>query len=177
MASTQWQLDAAHSDIAFRVRHLLVATATGKFKTFAATVSTEDEDFTTANIQFEVETGSIETGVADRDAHLRSDDFFNAEAFPKMTFKSNGGLKQVDGEQYTLDGELTIRDITQPVTFEVEFGGIAKDPWGNIKAGFEINGKIKRKSFGLQWDVLTEAGGAVVADEVKIQANLEFAKA
>lgn len=175
MASTTWQLDAAHTDVSFRVRHLLVATATGKFTKVSSSVQTEDDDFGTAQIEFTVETASIETGVADRDGHLRSDDFFNSEKYPTMTFKSTG-IKHVDGDEYQLDGDLTIRDVTKPVTLSVEFGGIAKDPWGNIKAGFEVTGKIKRKEFGLQWDVLTEAGGAVVGDEVKIHANVEYAK-
>lgn len=176
MALTTWQLDAAHSDVSFRVRHLLVATATGKFTKFASSVQTEGDDFSTAQIEFSVETGSIETGVADRDNHLRSDDFFNSEKYPTMSFKSTD-IKHIDGDEYQLDGDLTIRDVTKPVSLTVEFGGIAKDPWGNTKAGFEISGKIKRKEYGLMWDVLTEAGGAVVADEVKIHAAVEYAKA
>jgi polyisoprenoid-binding protein YceI len=176
MATTTWQLDSAHSDVAFRVRHLLVSTATGKFKTAASTVTTEGDDFSTAKIEFTVETGSIDTGMADRDNHLRGDDFFNSEKYPTMRFVSTG-LKHVDGDNYEIHGDLTIRDVTKSVVLEAEFGGIAKDPWGNTKAGFEINGKIKRKEFGLHWDVLTEAGGAVVGDEVKIHANLEYAKA
>jgi polyisoprenoid-binding protein YceI len=176
MATTTWNLDNAHSDVAFRVRHLLVSTATGKFKNFTSNVTTEGDDFSTANIEFTVETGSIDTGMADRDNHLRGDDFFNSEKYPTMHFKSTG-VKHVEGDQYAVSGNLTIRDVTQPITLDVEFGGIAKDPWGNTKAGFEVNAKIKRKEFGLTWDVLTEAGGAVVGDEVKIHANIEFAKA
>jgi len=175
MATTIWQIDPMHSDVSFRVRHLIVATATGKFKNFSAVVTTEGDDFSTAKIEFSVETGSIETGVADRDNHLRSDDFFNSEKYPAMTFKSTG-IKSSGDNEYQLDGNLTIRDVTLPVTLQVEFGGIAKDPYGQIKSGFEVSGKIKRKEYGLSWNALTEAGGAVVADEVKIQANVEFVK-
>ncbi|MBU6342945.1 MAG: YceI family protein [Bacteroidetes bacterium] len=175
MATSTWQLDVAHSDVSFRVRHLLVATATGKFTNCTSSVHTEEDDFSTAQIEFSVETASIHTGVADRDAHLQSDEFFASATYPTMTFKANG-LKHVEGDNYTVTGELTIRDVSKEVTLDVEFGGIAKDPWGNIKAGFEVNGKINRKDFGLSWDALTEAGGAVVANEVKIHANLEYAK-
>jgi len=175
MATSTWQLDAAHTDIAFRVRHLLVATATGKFTAFTSQATTEEDDFSTVQVEFNVETASIETGVNDRNNHLKSDDFFASAAYPNMVFKSTG-MKHIEDDKYQLTGDLTIRDITKPVTLDVEFGGIAKDPWGNIKAGFEVTGKIKRKEFGLSWDSLTEAGGAVVGDEVKIHANLEYAK-
>ncbi len=175
MATTNWQLDAAHSEVTFRVRHLVIATVSGKFDKFSSTVTTEGDDFTTAKIEFNVETGSVNTGVDARDNHLRGDDFFNSEKFPQMTFKATG-LKKVSGDQYQLEGELTIRDITKTVSFPVEYGGTAKDPYGNIKAAFEVNGSIKRKEFGLLWDALTETGGAVVSDEVKIHANVQFAK-
>lgn len=175
MATTNWQLDPAHSEVTFRVRHLVIATVSGKFDKFSSTVSTEGDDFTTANIEFQVETGSINTGVEARDNHLCSDDFFNSEKFPLMSFKSTG-LKNNGGE-YQLEGNLTIRDVTQPIVLNVEFGGTAVDPYGNHKAGFEVTGKVKRKEFGLLWDALTEAGGAVVSDEIKIQANVQYAKA
>jgi polyisoprenoid-binding protein YceI len=175
MATSTWQLDAAHTDIAFRVRHLLVATATGKFTAFSSQATTEEDDFSTVQVEFNVETASIETGVNDRNNHLKSDEFFASATYPNMVFKSTG-MKHIEDDKYQLTGDLTIRDITKPVTLDVEFGGIAKDPWGNIKAGFEVTGKIKRKEFGLSWDALTEAGGAVVGDEVKIHANLEYAK-
>lgn len=177
MASTTWQLDAAHSEVTFRVRHLVIATVSGKFDKFASTVRTDNgDDFTTAEIEFSVDTGSINTGLDARDNHLRSDDFFNSEKFPAMTFKSTGVKKGSNGD-YQLDGNLTIRDVTKPISLDVEFGGTAVDPYGNHKAGFEVRGKIQRKEFGLLWDALTEAGGAVVSDEVKIQANVQFAKA
>ncbi len=176
MAQTTWNLDASHSDINFRVRHLVISTVSGKFKNFSSVTTTDGDDFSTANISFEVETGSIETGVEQRDQHLQSDDFFNSAAFPKLVFQSTGVRKTAD-DQYAIDGHLTIRDITKPVTFVAEFGGIAKDPYGQIKAGFDVTGKISRSEFGLTWNALTEAGGAVVSDEVKFQANVQYVKA
>ena len=176
MATTNWQLDAAHSEVTFRVRHLVIATVSGKFDKFSSVVTTDGEDFTKANIEFTVETGSINTGVDARDNHLRSDDFFNSEKFPLMTFKSTS-LKKISGGEYQLDGNLTIRDVTKPISLNVEFGGTATDPYGNHKAAFEVAGKLNRKEFGLRWDAITEAGGAVVSDEVKIHVNVQYAKA
>jgi polyisoprenoid-binding protein YceI len=175
MATTNWQLDAAHSEVNFRVRHLVIATVSGKFDKFSSNVTTDDDDFTSAKIEFNVETGSVNTGVDARDNHLRSDDFFNSEKFPQMSFKSTG-LKKISDGEYQLDGNLTIRDVTKPISLQVEFGGTATDPYGNHKAGFEVTGKLNRKEFGLRWDAVTEAGGAVVSDEVKIHANVQYAK-
>lgn len=174
--NTVWQLDPAHSEVQFRVRHLMVSTVSGKFNQFSSTLTKNGAtDFSDAQIEFSIDTHSIDTGVEFRDNHLRSEDFFAAEKFPTLRFKGNG-MKAINDHQYQLDGLLTIRDVTKPVSFQVEFGGIAKDPYGNIKAGFEVSGKIKRKEFGLLWDGLTEAGGAVVGDEVKIQANVQYTK-
>ena len=175
MATTNWQLDPAHSEVTFRVRHLVIATVSGQFDKFSSQVSTEGDNFTTAGIEFNVETASVNTGVEARDNHLRSDDFFNSEKFPLLTFKSTG-MKHLSGEQYQLDGALTVRDVVKPITLQVEYGGIAKDPYGNIKAAFEVTGVIKRKEYGLLWDAFTETGGAVVSDDVKIHANVQFVK-
>jgi polyisoprenoid-binding protein YceI len=175
MANTTWQLDPAHSEVSFKVRHLVISNVTGKFSSFDSSFSTGADDFNDANINFTIDANTINTGVDARDNHLRSDDFFNTEAFPKITFKGNG-LKKTDDGKYELTGELTIRDVTQPITLDVEFGGVTKDPYGNIKAGFEVEGKIKRKSFGLTWDAVTEAGGAVVSDEIKFTAQVQYIK-
>lgn len=175
MAHTTWQLDPAHSEVTFRVRHLMVSNVSGKFKTFSSQAVTEGDDFTTAGVEFTIDAASVDTGVDMRDNHLRGDDFFNAEKFPTLHFKSTAIRATGDGE-YELTGDLTIRDITKPVSLLVEQGGIVKDPYGNIKAGFEVTGKINRKEFGLLWSALTEAGGAVAGDEVKFQANLQYAK-
>lgn len=170
-----YKIDADHSDIMFKVKHLMISTATGYFKKFDATVETEGDDFTNAKVYFEADVDSVDTKNAQRDAHLKSDDFFNAEQFPKLTFKSTSIEKDGDDE-YKLKGDLTIRDITKPVTLDVEYNGSTKDPWGFERAGFEVTGKINRKEFGLKWSAVTEAGGLVVDDVVKLQMNVEFVK-
>ena len=176
MANTTWNLDAGHSDINFRIRHLVISTVTGKFKSFSSVATTTGDDFSTADISFEAETASIDTGVEQRDGHLRGEDFFNSEVFPKLTFKSTS-IRKVDDENFEINGLLTIRDVTKTITLKAEYGGIAKDPYGQIKAGFEVSGKINRSEYGLTWNALTEAGGAVVSDEVKLQANVQYIKA
>jgi len=168
-----WTVDAMHSNVEFKVKHLMINTVTGSFKTFDIAVETEGEDFTNARISFEADVASISTGMPDRDAHLRSDDFFNADAFPKMTFTSTSMVKTSD-DTYTLTGDLTIRDITKSVALTVEYGGTMVDPYGNTKAGFEINGKLNRKEFGLKWNAITEAGGVVVSDEVRLHLNIQL---
>lgn len=172
---TKWVLDPSHSEISFKVKHLVVTTLTGKFEKFEGSVESANDDFSNANISFSADVHSISTGNADRDGHLKSDDFFNAEAYPKLSFKANSFTKTGDNE-YKLTGDITIRDVTKPIELIAEYGGTAVDPWGNTKAGFEVNGKLKRKDFGLKWDALTEAGGAVVSDEVKLHMNVQLVK-
>lgn len=172
---TKWVLDPSHSQISFSVRHLVVTTLSGKFDQFEGGLATTKDDFSDAVIEFSADIASINTGNTDRDNHLKSDDFFNAEQFPKLVFKSSSFLKTGENE-FKLNGEITLRDVAQPITLSVEFGGIMVDPWGNTKAGFEINGKIKRKEFGLKWDAITEAGGAVVSDEVKLNLHVQLVK-
>lgn len=173
--TSKWAIDPSHSEISFKVKHLVVTTLTGKFETFEGGLETANEDFSDAKISFTADVASINTGNADRDGHLKSDDFFNAEAFPKVTFTSTSFTK-TGSDEYKLTGNITLRDVTKPIELTVEYGGTATDPWGNVKAGFEINGKIKRKEFGLKWDALTEAGGAVVSDEVKLHLNVQLVK-
>ena len=175
MSKTTWKLDASHSEITFKVKHLVVTTLTGKFNSFEGLLETANDDFSNANISFSANVESISTGNNDRDGHLKSDDFFNAATYPKLTFVSTAFTKANDNH-YKLTGNINIRNITKPIELAVEFGGIATDPWGNVKAGFEINGKISRKEFGLSWNALTEAGGAVVSDEVKLQVNVQLVK-
>jgi polyisoprenoid-binding protein YceI len=175
-AQTTWNLDNSHTNVKFSVTHMVVSEVEGYFKTYTGKVVTNSADFNGANIDFSVDVNSINTDNTDRDKHLMSDDFFNAEKYPKMTFKSTS-FKKISGNKYELIGDLTIRDVTKKVTFEVTFGGIAKDPWGNTKAGFKAKGKINRKDYKLMWNVLTEAGGMVVSDEVEIVINLELAQA
>lgn len=175
MSTTKWVIDPSHSEISFKVKHLVVTTLTGNFTSFEGSAETLNDDFSDATINFTADVNSINTGNADRDGHLKSDDFFNAEAFPKLTFKSTS-LTQTGDDTYKLTGDITIRDVTKSITLDVEFGGIAVDPWGNTKAGFELNGKLKRSEFNLKWNALTEAGGAVVSDEVKLNLNVQLVK-
>lgn len=172
---SKWVLDPSHSEISFKVKHLVVTTLTGKFEKFEGAVESASDDFSNASINFSADVNSINTGNADRDSHLKSDDFFNAEPYPKLSFKANTFTKTGDNE-YKLAGDITIRDVTRPIELTAEYGGTAVDPWGNTKAGFELNGKLKRKDFGLKWDALTEAGGAVVSDEVKLHMNVQLVK-
>lgn len=173
--TTKWGIDPAHSEIHFKVRHMMVSTVTGSFKEFSGMVETEEEDFTNANITFEAVVSSIETNSEQRNEHLKSDDFFNAEQFPKLTFQSKSFTKK-SGNDYELVGDLTIRDKTHEVKLDTVYHGTAVDPYGNTKAGFEITGKINRKDFDLKWSAVTEAGGVVVSDEVRLDLNVQLAK-
>lgn len=175
LTATKWGIDTTHSEVQFKVKHLVISTVTGFFRKFDGEVISESEDFDGAKVTFNIDAASIDTNVADRDAHLKSPDFFAAEQYPNIKF-SNGVLKkQADGE-YKLTGELTIRETTRTVDLDVVYGGQTKDPWGNTRAGFELTGKVNRKQFGLNWSALTEAGNVVVADEVKLQLNVELVK-
>jgi polyisoprenoid-binding protein YceI len=172
---TKWGIDASHSEITFKVKHLVISTVTGKFGSFDATIESDNEDFEGADIYFEADINSIDTGNEDRDNHLKSDDFFNASGHPKMTFKSTSFEKTGDGT-YKLTGDLTIRGNTKSVELDAEYGGTVVDPYGQTKAGFEVTGKINRKEFGLKWNAVTEAGSVVVSDEVKLNLNVQFVK-
>jgi len=170
---TKWAIDTTHSEVQFKVKHLVISTVTGSFKKFNGEVWSGSENFDGAEVNFTIDTNSLDTNQPERDGHLKSEDFFATERFSAINFK---GVLEKSGSDYKLVGELTIRDVKKPITLDVEFGGIVKDPWGNIKAGFEINGKINRKDFGLTWNALTEAGGMVVGEDVKLHFNIELAK-
>jgi polyisoprenoid-binding protein YceI len=163
-----------HSEVQFKVKHLVISTVTGAFKTFEGELTTENDDFQNANINFSLDVNSIDTNQQMRDDHLKSAEFFDAEKYPKISFKSTSFTK--DGDDYKLQGNLTIKDVTKPVTLDVEFGGSAADFYGNTKAGFDITGKINRKEFGLTWDGVTEAGAIVVGEDIKLHASVQFAK-
>ena len=170
-----YKIDAAHSEINFKVKHLMITNVTGTFREFNAEMESNTPDFSDATIRFEADVNSISTNNEQRDGHLKSDDFFNAEKFPKLTFTS-GRLEKKSETEYLLSGELTIRDIKKTVSFKVEFGGLMTDPWGQEKAGFEITGTINRKEFELKWSATTEAGGIVVSDEVRLQLAVQMIK-
>jgi len=174
--ATTWKLDPTHSEVAFKVKHLVITTVTGYFRSFDGTVVTEGEtDFATGKVNFSVDISSIDTNQAQRDEHLKATDFFDASQHPQMTFTSTS-IEEKGDDEFLLHGDLTIRGITKPTTFHVDFGGTVTDHYGNFKAGFEVSGKISRKEFGLTWNGVTEAGAIVVSDEVKIQASLQFVK-
>ena len=174
MTKTLWKIDPTHSEVQFKVKHLVISTVTGTFKSFEGTLESEGEDFDGASASFSLDVNSIDTNVADRDAHLKSDDFFNAEKYPHLKFE--GTLHKKSDSEYKLVGPLTIRDITKEVELNVEYGGTMVDGYGQTKSGFEITGKVSRKEFGLKWDMLTEAGGVVVADEVRLNLNIQIIK-
>lgn len=170
MNTTNWSIDNTHSEIAFKVRHMMISTVTGNFEDFQATAKTNGDDFKNAVIEFSAKTESINTKNDDRDNHLKSDDFFNAEKFPELKFVS----KSFDGQKMV--GDLTIRDVTKEITLDAELNGIVEDPYGQTKAGFEINGEINRKDFNLSWNSVTEAGSIVVSDKVRLVADIQFVK-
>jgi polyisoprenoid-binding protein YceI len=174
-AQAKWIVDAVHSNVKFNVTHLVISEVEGSFKVFNGTIISAKPDFTGASIDFTIDVNSINTDNDMRDKHLKSDDFFNAEKFPKMTFKSTS-FKKITANKYLLTGTLTIRDITKPIKADVTFGGTAKDGYGNLKAGFKATTKINRFDYNLKWNSMTEAGGAIVGPEVNIILNLEFTK-
>lgn len=173
--ATKWKIDPAHSEVQFKVKHLMISTVTGAFKKFDLDFETEGDDFTTAkNIRFTADIHSIDTNAPQRDEHLRSADFFKADEFPQLVFEG----QQYDNKQDpgSLKGDLTIRGVTRPVVLSVVFGGTVVDPYGQSKAAFEVDGKISRKEFGLTWNAVTESGNIVVADEIKIHAEIQVIK-
>ena len=175
MSTTKWIIDPSHSEVSFKVKHLVISTVTGYFRSFeGAAESTSDDNFNGAKIEFSAEIDSIDTNQKDRDAHLKSPDFFDAATNPNMTFAN--GILEKKGEDYVLKGDLTMRETTLPVELAVEFGGVADDPYGNTKVGFEIIGKVSRKAYGLTWSAVTEAGNVVAGDEVKIIASVQLVK-
>jgi len=172
---TKWSIDPMHSEVQFKVKHLVISTVSGFFKSFEGTLETEGDDFENADITFALNIDSIDTNQTQRDEHLKSAEFFDASQYPQITFKSTSFTK-TDDEEYELKGDLTIKGITKPVTLAAEFGGSTDDFYGNTKAGFEVTGKINRKEFGLTWDGVTEAGSIVVGEDIKLLINVQFAK-
>lgn len=171
---TKWTLDKAHTEISFKVRHLMISHTKGSFKTFDANIYTTGKDFTTAQIDVWIDVNSIETGNEKRDEHLKSADFFDAENHKQITFTCSSIEKSNEGDSHDMWGELTMKGIMKVIKLQVEFGGIAKDPWGNEKAGFTVTGKINRKDWGLDWNAAIETGGIMVGEEVSIICELEL---
>ncbi len=170
-----YKIDPMHSEITFKVKHLMITNVTGSFQEFDATLESAEENFSDAKINFSANVNSISTNNEQRDTHLKSADFFEAEKFPTLQFVSTS-LVPKGGSDYVLNGDLTIKGNTKPVSLNVEFGGTMTDFYGQNKAGFEINGKINRSDFGLTWSAVTEAGGVVVSDEIKLNMAVQMVK-
>jgi len=173
MSTIKWIIDPTHSEVAFKVKHLVISTVTGYFRKFEGQVESSTEDFANASVSFQLEVGSIDTNQSDRDGHLKSADFFDADNFPKISFV---GKLAHQGGNYQLLGDLNMKGITQSVILEVTYGGTVADPYGQTKAGFELEGKLNRKDFGLTWSAVTEAGSVVVSDQVRLQLSVQLVK-
>jgi len=175
MSTTKWAMDATHSEVQFKVRHLLVSNVTGQFKTFNATVETEGDDISTAKVHFTADVNSISTNNEQRDGHLKTGDFFDVETHPQLTFESTK-LEKKSGDDYVMHGTLTMRGVSKEITLNVEYGGMVQDPWGNTRIGASISGKINRKDFGVSFSMVSETGGLLLGEDVTINANAEFVK-
>jgi len=173
---TKWTIDPAHSEVGFKVKHLMIANVRGVFRQFDASIYTTGEDFMSGEIDFWLNPASVDTGDEKRDTHLKSADFFDAENYKVINFTANT-YEDVDRDgSYELIGDLTIKGISQRIKLDVEFGGVIKDPWGNHRAVFIINGKINRKDWGLEWNTALEAGGVLVSEEVWISCEVQLVK-
>ena len=175
MAATKWSLDLSHSELGFKIKHLMISNVTGKFTKFDIEAETEGDDFSNAKLVANVDVASIDTSNEQRDEHLRNADFFGVEAHPNMRFVSTK-VEKVDEDTFSLYGDLTIKDTTKPVKLSIENNGIATDPWGNLKAGFSISGKINRKDWGISYNAALETGGVMLGEELKIQGEVQLVK-
>lgn len=168
-----WKIDTAHSEVNFTVRHMMIANVRGRFENFSGSIEFDEYDPANTRVDVQIEAASISTRDAQRDAHLRSPDFLDAEKYPYLTFKSRS-VEVIDGQHARLTGDLTIRDVTRQVTLDVEYAGTSRSPWGSTNAGFTASTKISRKDWGLTWNVALETGGWLVGDEIKIDLELEI---
>lgn len=175
MATTKWVLDPTHSELGFKIKHLMISNVTGKFKDFDASAETEGDDFSKAKLVADVKVESIDTNNKDRDAHLKNADFFEAEAYPEMHFESTD-VEKIDDDLFNIHGNLTIKETTKPVKLVSEFNGIVQDPYGNTKAGFSLSGKINRKDWGINYNAALETGGVMLGEELKIQGEVQLVK-
>ncbi len=175
MATNTWAVDPTHSEVQFKVKHLMITNVTGSFTQFDVKATTEEDDFSTAQLQFSAPVESISTNNAQRDGHLKSADFFDAEKYPELIFKSRK-IEKVDDEEYNVYGDFTIKGITKEAKLKLELGGITKDPYGNTKAGFTIAGKINRNDYGLTWNAALETGGVMVSEDVRLNAEIQLVK-
>ena len=174
-ATSTWTIDPAHSVVEFAVKHLMVSTFKGHFRSLEGTVHLDEDNPANSSVAASIDVASVDTQTPDRDAHLRSDDFFNAERYPKMTFRSTR-VERVDGTNWKVTGELTIRDVTKEVVLDTEYEGRIVDPWGNERIGFTARTELSRKEFGVRWNAAIETGGVVVGDKVRISLNIEIVR-
>lgn len=174
MSTAKWKLDPTHSEVEFKVKHLMIANVSGSFREFDVEAESDDERFNDPKVTFTAKSASIDTKNEQRDAHLKSADFFDAEKFPEIRFVSTRAHNHDADGGFDLTGQLTIRDVTREVTVRVEFGGVGKDPWGNSKAGFSVTGRINRADFGLTWNAALESGGVLVSEEIRIACEIQL---
>ena len=175
MSKTKWLLDPTHSELGFKIKHLMITNVSGSFKNFNAAVETREEDFSTAQIKLTAEMASIFTNNEQRDNHLRTSDFFEVEKYPELKFKSTK-VEKIDSDTFALYGELTLKGVTKPVKLNVEFNGVTKDPWGGERAGFLVTGKINRSNWGVNFNAALETGGVMLSEEVKISSEIQLVK-
>jgi polyisoprenoid-binding protein YceI len=173
--STEWRIDKAHTNVTFEITHLMIATVTGKFERFSGTIKSDTEDFTDLSVDFQIETASVNTNNERRDGHLRSDDFFDSEVNPYITFKSTK-IEKTDGNRYKLTGDLTMNNVTHEVTFDVRHTGTIQDPWGGTRAGFRATSEIDRNNYNLTYNTALEGGGVLIGNNVDLRVNLELIK-
>ncbi|MFT3823871.1 MAG: YceI family protein [Chitinophagaceae bacterium] len=176
LVQTKWTLDTAHSEVGFKVKHLMISTVTGKFEKFDVQVESGKEDFTDAKVTFTADVDSISTSNEQRDGHLKSADFFEVDKYPQIKFVSTSFKKSDNKGDYILEGQLTIKDVTNTIAIPVEYGGTVRDPWGNTKVAFSIDTKINRKEFGLGWNAALETGGVLVGEDIRILADIQLAE-
>ncbi|MFD2554925.1 YceI family protein [Sphingobacterium tabacisoli] len=170
-----WNLDTAHSEIEFKVRHMMISSVKGQFKNFEVSINSESDDISKGVVTVKIDTSSIDTKNEQRDQHLKGGDFFDAAQYPEITFVSTSVVGDVQDE-FKIHGDLTVKGITKPIVIKAEFGGMAKDPWGNDKVGYTVKGAINRSEFGLTWNAALETGGVMVSEEVKFEGELQFVK-
>jgi polyisoprenoid-binding protein YceI len=175
MANTKWVLDPTHSELGFKIKHLMITNVSGNFKEIEAEVQTKGEDFTTAQIEAKIKTASINTNNEQRDAHLRTSDFLEAEKYPEILFTSSR-VEKIDNENFYVYGNLTLKGITKPVKLNAEYSGVTKDPWGNERSGVIITGKINRSEWGVTFNTVLETGGVALSDEIKIHSEIQLVK-
>ena len=175
MEKTKWKGDLSHSELGFKIKHLMITSISGSIKSFEADVEMDGTNFSSAQINLTAGMASISTNNEQRDAHLRTSDFFEVEKYPELKFRSTK-VEKIDSDTFSLYGELTLKGVTKPVKLNVEFNGVTKDPWGSERAGFVVTGKISRSEWGVNFNSVLEKGGVALSDEVRIHSELQLVK-